>query len=117
MLDSERLREFVAMWRWLSAHPADDRDYYMKYVVQNGRSWKNSCPLATEEGEDCSGCRILWNGKNGNLCTDRDSPVRKWQEASIQQPDLRTYYASQVGTLGMHAISDLKAINTMLMNC
>lgn len=80
--------------------------------MQNGRSWKNSCPLAAEEGEDCSGCRLLWNG---TLCTDRDSPVRKWQEASIQQPDLRTYYASQVGALGMHATSDLKAINTMLV--
>lgn len=113
MLDSERLQEFVAMWRWLAAHPADDRDYYLQHVVPAGRSWKNGCPLATEEGEACSGCRILWHGKNGSLCTDREAPVRRWQETDSRQADLRTYYASQAGTLGLHAIRDLKAINAI----
>lgn len=103
MIDSERLNQFVAMWRWLSAHPVNDQKYYLKYVVKAERDWMNECPLSDGEIQTCTGCRALWPGRGGNLCTDNASPLREWQEASIDLPDLRVYFASQVGTLGLQA--------------
>ncbi len=101
MFNPEKVRAFVAMWRWLSAHPAHGREYYLKNVVKESPTWINDCPLATEEGKRCAGCRVLWNRGNGSLCTDSESPLLRWQEADMQEPDLRVYYASEVGALGM----------------
>ena len=114
MLNHEHLHEFVAMWRWLSAHPANDLGYYMKYVVKGSPAWMNNCPLSTREGKDCTDCRTLWNSRNGNLCADSDSPLHKWQETDMLQSDLRVYYASEVGALGVRAMSNLKAGNDIL---
>ena len=114
MYDPERLNEFVAMWRWLSAHPVNDRDYYMKHVLKGGGRWINECPLSDREGETCTGCKALWRSKGGTLCSDGASPLRAWQGASIDQPDLRIFYASMVGTLGMQARKCLQAKEEIL---
>lgn len=116
MLNSERLQEFVSMWGWLSAHPVNDRDYYLKYVAKGPHPWANDCPLADREGSGCSGCHTLWESGNGNLCTDGDSPLRKWREASFANPDLRVYYASEVGALGVQAIRVLRESGAMVAN-
>lgn len=109
MINSERLQEFVAMWKWLSAHPVNDRAYYMKYVVKGKPAWINDCPIATGEEATCTGCRLFWHGENGNLCTDGESPLSQWRKTSVELPDLRTYYAGSVGTLGLQAIRSLQA--------
>lgn len=114
MLNSERLHDFIAMWRWLSAHPANDLSYYMKYVVKGRPSWANNCPLSTQEGKECTDCRTLWTSPSGTLCADCDSPLHKWQETDMQQPDLRVYFASEVGALGVRAMSNLKACNDIV---
>ena len=114
MLNPGRLHEFVAMWRWLSAHPANDRDYYLKYVVRGSHPWTNDCPISDREGEACTGCDTLWSTALGNLCTDSESPLNKWRKTSIEQPDLRIHYAGNVGTLGLQALRTLKEIDSVL---
>jgi hypothetical protein len=108
MINLDRLQEFVEMWTWLSAHPAHDRAYYLKYVVKDRSVWLNDCPIATGEGEACTGCRLFWSG-GANLCTDDASPLSRWRETGVELPDLRIYYAGRVGSLGLQAIRSLQA--------
>jgi len=81
----------------------------LKHVLKGGVSWMNECPFSDREGETCSGCKALWRSKGGTLCSDSAPPFRAWQRASIDQPDLRIFYASMVGTLGMQARKCIQA--------
>ncbi|MDP3478512.1 MAG: hypothetical protein Q8R88_01980 [Desulfoprunum sp.] len=117
MINAEQLHEFVAMWKWLSAHPVNDRAYYLKYVVKGKSAWINDCPIATGEGAACTGCHMFWPGENGNLCSDSQSPLSHWQATSVEQPDLRIYYAGNVGTLGLQALRSLGVKAGTLPEC
>jgi len=102
MIGKDELRNFKKMWTWLSGFPAHDREYYMKYVVKLEKNWVNSCPLSNSStAKDCSGCKMLWSSKKGTLCSDPDAPLYKWITAAREQPDSRSFYASQVAVLAM----------------
>jgi len=107
MIETDELISFKKMWTWLSGYPAHDREYYMKHVAKLGKPWINSCPLATAEGNECNGCRLLWYSKQGTLCTDVESPLYKWMNTSRQTPDDRSFYASHVAVLAMNTMREL----------
>lgn len=104
MIGKDNLFNFRKMWTWLSGHPAHDREYYIEHVAKIDPLWRNCCPLANRESEDCDGCIAIWHSENGSLCTDPDAPIYKWQATSRRHPDYRTYYASKVAVLATNAI-------------
>ena len=106
MIGKDNLINFKKMWTWLYGYPAHDQKYYMENVATLDELWLNSCPLSNNKGDDCDGCRAIWQSENGSLCSDPDSPLYKWQATSRQHPDYRCYYASQVAVLAMNAIRD-----------
>lgn len=96
---------FKKMWTWLSGYPAHDRKFYIAHVVKTGRKWMNNCPLSNSElVSNCDGCKPLWSSGRGSLCTDPDAPLYKWRATAVEQPDYRTYYASQVAVLALKAL-------------
>ncbi|MGW8194613.1 MAG: hypothetical protein ACWGOX_10145 [Desulforhopalus sp.] len=109
MTGKDELKKFKKMWTWLLAHPAHDSEYYLSHVLETEKVWLNACPLAdSSSAENCHGCEQLWKSDQGNLCTDPDSPLFKWLNASIHEPDDRSYYASQVAVLAMKRIRRLE---------
>jgi len=104
MTGKNELISFKKMWTWLSGYPAHDRQYYMKNVAKLEEMWPHSCPLANSAGDDCDGCRSLWQSKRGTLCTDFDSPMFKWKNTSQERPDDRSFYASHIAVLAMNAL-------------
>lgn len=108
MIGNEELQNFKNMWTWLIGYPAHDREYYMKHVAKREKMWVNSCSLANGTEDACDGCRPLWNFDKGSLCTDPDSPLYKWRNTDRQDPDKRTFFASQVAVLAMNVIADLE---------
>ena len=106
MIGKENLMRFKKMWTWLSGYPAHNQDYYMEHVASLDEKWLNDCPLANGELKECTGCSVLWESESGSLCTDRDSPLYKYQATSIHYPDYRSFYASQVAVLAMKAIKE-----------
>lgn len=102
MIGRDELRNFQQMWTWLSGYPAHDREYYINHVVKLDKAWVNSCPLCNNSTErDCDGCKMLWESKSGNLCTDPESPVFKWKHTDRVWSDERTSYASRAAVLAM----------------
>lgn len=100
----EELQAFEKMWTWLASHPAHDQEYYMKHVARLPTPWKNSCPLCHSSGEGpCINCKALWQSDRGSLCTDKDSPLNKWRQTAVEDPDNRTWYASKIAMLGKNA--------------
>lgn len=96
MVRSEALDEFKKMWIWLYKHPAHDKSYYVKHVAKPDPAWKKDCPLcALSEGE-CQECLALWNQGNGTLCEDQESPLNKWRQTDLGDPDFRTWYAGKI---------------------
>jgi hypothetical protein len=80
----------------------------MTYVVKLKENWRNSCPLSNSDVvSECNGCNLLWAGETGSLCNDPESPVNKWKITEIENPDYRSYYASQVAILAMKATRNL----------
>jgi hypothetical protein len=109
MIGISQLIKFKKMWAWLSGYPAHDRTYYMQHVVVPRENWMNNCPLCNSEHlNNCDGCKFLWQSRQGTLCTDLDSPLYKWRATDIQQPDERSFYASQVAVLALKAIRGLE---------
>jgi hypothetical protein len=99
------LKKFKKMWTWLSGYPAHDRKYYMDHVVGLTKRWANDCPLSNSElVSNCDGCRLLWPSSTGTLCTDPAAPLYKWRATAVQQPDHRSFYASQVAVLALKAV-------------
>ncbi len=102
MKEKLELNKFIKMWTWLMAHPAHDREYYIKHLENLNEEWANNCPLSNNmHAEKCNGCQFLWDNHEGTLCTDRNSPVYKWMNTELSQPDKRSSYASQVAVLAM----------------
>lgn len=112
MIGKDELINFKKMWTWLSGYPAHDREYYMKNVAKLDELWMRGCPLATSDGDECDGCRTLWNSVAGTLCTDVESPVYKWQNTSRQHPDDRSYYASHIAVIAMNGLRDMGEVDT-----
>ena len=102
MIGKEELVRFIKMWTWLMAHPAHDRDYYIKHLEKLNEVWENSCPLSNSMyAENCNGCQVLWDSREGTLCTDPNSPVYKWNNTERNLPDKRSKYASEVAVLAI----------------
>lgn len=106
MTTLQELQDFQKMWTWLSSHPAHNRDYYMTHVIKLTTPWKHSCPLCHRELESgkCDTCCPLWQSESGGLCDDQESPLSRWQQTSVDDPDNRTWFANRVALLALHAI-------------
>lgn len=104
----EALNEFRKMWIWLYKHPAQDNKYYVNYVAKPIPPWKNNCPLCalSAKGEKCHECKSMWDSGHGSLCTDPDSPLVKWRNSSVEEPDNRTWYAGRIVQLTGSAFRD-----------
>ncbi|WP_419174712.1 hypothetical protein [Desulfosediminicola sp.] len=100
----QELNDFQKMWTWLSSHPAHDQNYYIQHVIRLDTPWKNSCPLCHTDSGKCRECDPLWQSDSGGLCDDQDSPLSRWQQTSIHDPDNRTWFANRVSLLAMRAI-------------
>lgn len=110
MIARNELKEFQKMWTWLSSHPAHNQDYYMKHVAKLETPWKHSCPLChTAEESPCKNCEQLWQAKEGGLCADQNSPLNKWRQTSVDDPDNRTWYANRIALLGQQALKTHQA--------
>lgn len=106
MTGQNELSNFKKMWTWLCAHPAHDREYYMKHVEKLQAKWINSCPLSNKSDDTyCDGCKMLWKFEKGTLCTDPSAPLYLWKHTELQRPDDRSFYASQVAVLAMRALN------------
>ncbi|MFH0784538.1 MAG: hypothetical protein V2B20_21620 [Pseudomonadota bacterium] len=94
----EMAKEMVAMWTWLYKHPAHDREYYVTHVAKMTDPWKNLCPLCDLEssGNKCTNCLMIDEDQKSTFCDDLESPLRKWNATSFNNPDNRTYYAGEV---------------------
>jgi hypothetical protein len=109
MTGKSELTSFKKMWTWLIGYPAHDRRYYAKNVAHMENVWINDCPLANDVHiPDCSGCALLWDGRNGNLCCDPEAPVFKWENTAIADPDNRSRYAARVAVLAMQLAKKLE---------
>jgi hypothetical protein len=104
MTTLEELQAFQKMWTWLSSHPTHDQEYYMTHVAKLTTPWKDSCPLRHTAKGCCANCERLWKSEQGGLCDDPESPLNRWRQTSVHDPDNRTYFANRVALLGMQAI-------------
>jgi len=104
MTNIQKLQEFQKMWTWLSSHPAHDRSYYMEHVVKLTTPWKSSCPLCRTESGKCGECAPLWQSDAGGLCDDQESPLNKWLQTPVDDPDNRTWFANRVSLLAKRAL-------------
>lgn len=109
MATNKELKEFQKMWTWLSSHPAHNQEYYMKHVAKLDTPWKDSCPLCHTAEGPCRNCEMLWESKHGGLCSDKSSPLNKWRQTSVDDPDNRTWYANRVALLGQKALKTHRA--------
>jgi hypothetical protein len=98
----EALNDMIKMWMWLYKHPAHDKKYYVSYVADLDRPWKNNCPICDLADEKCSDCLLQWDEQKGTFCTDPESPYSKWQGTGTDSPDLRTFYACEIIALVQH---------------
>ncbi len=109
MTGKDELRRFEKMWTWLSDHPKKDRKYYLKHVVELEEMCLNNCPLSnSKQLEKCSGCQLLWDSTQGNLCTDSGAPLFKWKNTERHQLGKRSSYARKVAALAMKSRSRSK---------
>jgi len=92
----EALSEVMKMWTWLYKHPAHDETYYVTHVAKLTKPWRNNCPVCDLAEAECTSCLMAWEGQNGTFCTDPESPFRKWQETTLENPDYRTLYAGDI---------------------
>lgn len=107
MANQQEMLDFMKMWKWLSAHPAHDQEYYMKHVAKLDEAWEKGCPLCHSAEGVCTNCENLWKTARGSLCQDMDSPLNKWRKTSVDDPDNRTYYANRMATLSMRAVKEM----------
>ena len=96
MVKSDALQEFKKMWKWLYSHPAHSQKYYIDHVAKVDPPWQKECPISDCYEGDCKECLELWNEGNGNLCEDPESPINKWRNTNLGDPDFRTWYAGKV---------------------
>ena len=104
MVTTEALNEFRKMWIWLYRHPAHDKKYYIKHVAKVEGAWRNDCPLCSLSEGECKECLALWKSGNGTLCTDPESPLSKWQNTHLGDPNFRTWYAGQMVDIAQKAL-------------
>lgn len=104
-LRREALMEFKKMWTWLYQHPAHDKRYYVKHVVKADPAWKNDCPLCElSTGDGCKECLLLWDNGEGSLCSDPGSPLSKWRNTHLNDPNYRTWYAGKIVDITQKAL-------------
>jgi hypothetical protein len=103
-LQKEALQELKKMWIWLYQHPAHDKKYYVEHVVKAEPPWKNDCPLCAIAEDNCKECLLLWDNGHGSLCSDPASPLSKWKETHLNNPDYRTWYAGQMIDITQNAL-------------
>ena len=96
MVKSEALQEFKKMWQWLYSHPAHNQQYYIKNVAKLDTPWQQECPLCDSFEGDCGKCLEVWDQGKGTLCEDQDSPLNKWRNTNLGDPDFRTWYAGKI---------------------
>ncbi len=99
MPKTEAIQEFKKMWTWLYRHPAHDKHYYVKHVAKAEPPWKNDCPLCDLSEGECTECLQLWDNGKGSLCDDPESPLNKWRQTHMGDPNFRTWYAGKVADL------------------
>jgi hypothetical protein len=92
----DALNEAEKMWIWLYKHPAHDENYYVKHVARLQKPWKNNCPVCDLAEGTCENCLMAWDNQNATFCTDPESPFRKWQETTLDNPDSRTMFAGDI---------------------
>jgi hypothetical protein len=92
----EALDDMRKMWMWLYRHPAHDKQYYVSYVANLDKPWKNDCPICDLADGKCSDCLLQLKYLKGTFCTDPESPFRKWKETTTDNPDSRTFYAGEI---------------------
>ena len=90
------VNEVEKMWTWLYKHPAHDENYYVKHVARLQKPWKNNCPACDLVEGVCANCLMAWENQSTTFCTDPESPFRKWQETTLDNPDYRTMYAGDI---------------------
>ena len=103
----EALNEATKMWIWLYKHPAHDKKYYVSHVAKLVQPWKNDCPICEVADSGCSDCLMQFEEQKGTLCTDSESPFRKWKETGLDNPDHRTFYAGEMIVLAKKAVARL----------
>lgn len=96
MITSEALQELKKMWTWLYKHPAHDQKYYIQHVIKADSEWQKDCPLCEHLEGDCSQCLTIYDKGNGTICEDLQSPVNRWRNTHLADPDYRMWYASKV---------------------
>lgn len=104
MATLQELQDFQKMWTWLSSHPAHNQEYYMNHVAKLATPWKCACPLRHTESGKCDECTPLWQSDVGGLCDDVESPLNRWLQTPVDDPDNRTWFANRVALLAQHAI-------------
>ena len=96
MITNEALLEFKKMWTWLYKHPAHDQKYYIKHVIKVDGEWQKDCPLCEQLEGNCPECLALYDNGNGTLCEDQQSPLNKWRNTHLADPNYRMWYAGKV---------------------
>lgn len=105
----EALKEITTMWTWLYRHPAHDRKYYETHVAKLDQPWRNDCPICNQETDSCPDCPMKWEEQNGTFCTDPESPLQKWKETTLDNPDFRTLYSGEIIAIAQKAMGRLTA--------
>lgn len=96
MITNETLTEFKKMWTWLYSHPAHNQKYYIKHVIKVEPAWEKDCPICHQSGGKCDECNALWDKGNGTLCEDLESPLNRWRNTHLSDPNYRMWYAGKV---------------------
>ncbi len=104
MVRYEALDEFKKMWTWLYRHPAHDKKYYVKHVAKADPAWIKDCPLCHLSDGECIECLTIWDEGNGSLCEDQNSPMNKWSNTHLSDPNFRSWYAGKIADIASRAI-------------
>ena len=105
MKNQDALNEFKKMWIWLYSHPAHDRRYYMNHVVKIEEAWEKECPICHHAEGECNQCKALWDEGRGNLCEDQQSPLNRWKNTHLSDPNYRMWYAGKIADIAARAMA------------
>ncbi len=107
MSKTNAIQEFKKMWQWLYSHPAHDPKYYIKHVAKIDPPWQQDCPICDYYDGECKDeCLKLYDEGNGTMCDDQESPMCKWQNTNLGDPDFRTWYAGKVVKIASNSESN-----------
>ncbi len=111
MVRYEALDEFKKMWTWLYRHPAHDKSYYVKHVAKADPAWKKDCPLCHLSDGECTECLSLWDEGSGSLCEDPNSPMNKWSNTHVSDPNFRSWFAGKIADIAKRAMKQKNRLN------